>query len=253
VGVGGVSPPLRDGAVRGRAGIGSVVIDGSETQDCFESIRPGAALPLVTKNVGIDGVVIGRLPRLVVSLIWLVPLVCAQDPALLQVRVVEGEAAVYAIGSRATKGITIQVTDETGKPVDGATIGFRLPESGPSGAFANGSKTEIATTRPDGRAAAWGMQWNRTPGLLEIRITAVKGPTRAGIVCPQYLTDAPGSASSHMSSGGSHKWVWIVVAVAGAAGGSLAAVALGSKTSSTPAATVTAVQIGAPTITIGHP
>jgi hypothetical protein len=180
----------------------------------------------------------------------------AQDPAILQVHVVEGDAAVYAIGSRATKGISIQVTDETGRPVDGATISFRLPDNGPTGAFANGSKTEIATTRPDGRASAWGMQWNRSPGLLEIRITAVKGQTRAGILCSQYLTDAPeaktNAAGSH-SLGGSHKWLWIAVAVAGAAGGAIAAVAIGGKTSSAPAASTAAVTIGTPSITLGHP
>jgi hypothetical protein len=180
----------------------------------------------------------------------------AQDPAILQVHVVEGDGAVYAIGSRATKGVAIQVTDETGRPVDGATISFRLPDNGPTGAFANGSRTEIATTRPDGRASAWGMQWNRSPGLLEIRITAVKGQTRAGILCSQYLTDAPeakaNAAGSH-SVGGGHKWLWIAVAVAGAAGGAIAAVAIGGKASSAPAASTAAVTIGTPSITLGHP
>jgi hypothetical protein len=181
----------------------------------------------------------------------------AQDPAILQVHVVEGDGAVYATGSRATKGIGIQVTDETGKPVDAATVSFRLPDNGPTGTFANGSRTEIATTRADGRASAWGMQWNRSPGLLEIRITAVKGETRAGILCSQYLTDAPdakagGSRGSH-NIGGSHKWLWIAVAVAGAAGGAVAAVALGGKASTASAASTAAVTIGTPTISLGHP
>ena len=180
----------------------------------------------------------------------------AQDPAILQVHVVEGEGAVYAVGSRATKGIAIQVTDETGKPVDGATISFRLPDNGPTGTFAGGSRTEVATTRADGRAAAWGMQWNGSPGLLEIRITAVKGQTHAGILCAQYLSDAPDAATaksgggSH-SVGGSHKWLWIAVAVAGAAGGAVAAVAIGGKASTASTALTAAVTIGTPTITLG--
>jgi hypothetical protein len=180
----------------------------------------------------------------------------AQDPAILQVHVVEGDGAVYAVGSRATKGIGIQVTDETGKPVDAATISFRLPDNGPTGTFANGSRTEIATTRADGRASAWGMQWNRSPGLLEIRITAVKGQTRAGILCSQYLTDATDAKASVAGShnlGGSHKWLWIAVAVAGAAGGAVAAMAVGGKASTASAASTAAVTIGTPTITLGHP
>jgi hypothetical protein len=76
----------------------------------------------------------------------------ADDPAVLQIRIVEGEDAAYALGSRSTRGVTVEVTDESGKPVEGATVSFRLPEEGPGGAFANGSKTEIATSRPDGRA-----------------------------------------------------------------------------------------------------
>jgi hypothetical protein len=180
----------------------------------------------------------------------------AQDPAILQVHVVEGDGAVYAVGSRATKGIAIQVSDESGKPVDAATISFRLPDNGPTGTFANGSRTEIATTRADGRASAWGMQWNRSPGLLEIRITAVKGQTRAGILCSQYLTDAPdakANAGGSHNPGGSHKWLWIAVAVAGAAGGAVAAVAIGGKASTASAASTAAVTIGTPTISLGHP
>jgi len=181
----------------------------------------------------------------------------AADPAMLQVHVVEGEGAVYAVGSRATKGISVQVTDETGRPVDGATISFRLPDNGPTGTFASGSKNEVATTRPDGRAAAWGMQWNRSPGLLEIRITAVKGQTHAGIVCAQYLTDAADASASKSGGshnvGGGHKWVWIALAVAGAAGGAVAAVAPGEKGSTASSASTVAVTIGTPTIILGHP
>src|ERR1700679_232663 len=72
----------------------------------------------------------------------LVVMARAQDPAILQIKVVEGDGAVYATGSRATRGIAIQVTDETGRPVDGTSVSFRLPDEGPSGSFVNGSKTE---------------------------------------------------------------------------------------------------------------
>src|SRR5580698_8535226 len=102
------------------------------------------------------------------------------NPAILQIRVLEGEGVAYPLGGRATRGVTIQVTDETGKPVEGASVSFRLPEEGPSGTFSSGSRTEIGMTKPDGRAAAWGMQWNHTEGPFEIRITAVKGQARAG-------------------------------------------------------------------------
>lgn len=178
----------------------------------------------------------------------------AQDPAILQVRVVEGEGTVYGVGSRATRGITVQVTDETGKPIDGATVNFRLPEDGASGFFASGARTEIAVTRPDGRAGVWGMQWNRTPGPFEVRITAVKGQTRAGIVCQEYLSDSVSKTTpdSRIGPGNHHKWIWIAVAVAGAAGAGVAAVGLSGKPSPT-ATSPAGVTIGAPSIILGHP
>jgi hypothetical protein len=186
--------------------------------------------------------------------IWL-PLQAAQsDPAILQIRIVEGEGLVYTAGSRATRGITVQVTDETGKPVEGASVSFRLPDEGPSGAFSTGSKSEIATTRPDGRASIWGMQWNRTVGSMEVRITAVKGQARAGTVCSSYISEpAAGvnSKDSRVGGGSSHKWVWILLAAGGAVGAG-AAVALGKSNSST-TTSVPAPSIGAPTVTLGHP
>jgi hypothetical protein len=175
-----------------------------------------------------------------------------QDPAILQIRVVEGEGAVYGVGSRATRGVTIQVTDETGKPIEGASVSFRLPEAGPTGTFATGGRSEIATTRSDGRAGVWGMQWNRTVGSFEIRVTAEKGQSRAGTVCAQYLTDAPEKAqSARIGPRSNHKWLWIAAGVAGAAAAGIAATATKSKPGlTTPTTTVT---IGTPTIILGHP
>jgi len=182
----------------------------------------------------------------------------ADSPAILQIRVLEGEGVAYPLGGRATRGVTIQVTDETGKPVEGSSVSFRLPEEGPSGTFANGSRAEIATTKADGKASAWGMQWNRTEGSFEIRITAAKGHARAGTVCAVYLSKltaaaaAEGGSSSPLRLARNHKWLWIGLAVAGAAIAVVAATALGAK--STPVGpTVTPTTIGIPSIVIGQP
>lgn len=181
----------------------------------------------------------------------------AQDPAILQLRVVQGEGSVYGTNSRATRGVIVQVTDETGKPVEGAAVTFRLPEQGPTGEFNSGKRTELLTTAADGRAEVWGMQWGREPGAFELRITAAKGATRGGVLCPLYLSDAPALKSSEEAPqhqlGGSKKKLWIALALAAAASAAVIGVA-GSKV---PAAiapgTVESVRIGAPTITIGRP
>ena len=178
------------------------------------------------------------------------------DPAILLIRILEGEGAVYPIGSRATRGVTVQVTDETGKPVDSAAVVFRLPEDGPTGTFSSGTRTEVVTTGPDGRANVWGMQWNRLPGPLEVRITAAKGQARAGTVSGMYLSNAVVSSEPRQSkvhSWRSHKKIWIGAGIAAAAFVGAAAISSRGTPSTASAAGVNAPQIGTPSIIIGKP
>jgi hypothetical protein len=173
------------------------------------------------------------------------------DPLILQIRILEGDGQVYALGGRASRGLTVAVTDEAGKPVANATVTFRLPEQGPSGVFANNARTEIATTNSDGRAVIFGMRWNRIPGEVRVRITALKGSTRAGAVALQVLSTSESVALSptHIRTGKRRRWMWISLVAAAAAGGGLA---LGGQRSApnTPAASVN-VNIGNPTIILG--
>lgn len=183
--------------------------------------------------------------------------VSAHAAVIVQIKVVEGEGVVYRTGTRATRGLTVLVTDETGQPVDMASVSFRLPDEGASGTFSSGLRTEIATTGPDGRASVWGMQWNKTSGPVEIRITAIKGQARAGLVSTQYLSDsvAPKSGGEGVftASHGGHKWLWIGAVAAGAVG---AGAAFAFSKGSSPAATtspVVGLSIGQPSIIVGHP
>ena len=196
-----------------------------------------------------------------VLLFFLLPLAAQNDPAILLIRIVEGEGAVYPIGSRATRGVTVQVTDETGKPVESAAVAFRLPGDGPTGTFSSGMQTEVVNTGPDGRANVWGMQWNRVSGPLEVRITAAKGQARAGTVCGLYLTNTLASAEPRIGNKGqppggwrSHKKVWIAVGIAAAGFVGVAAVSSrGTPSTAAASAGVNAPLIGTPTIIIGKP
>jgi hypothetical protein len=177
------------------------------------------------------------------------------DFAILNLRVIEGEGMVYQTGSRATRGITVLVTDETGRPVPDATVSFLLPEDGPSGVFASGSHTEIVTTKQDGTASVWGMRWNHSPGAVQVRITVAKDGTRAGIISTQHLTDKMVSGQgpvSNVARGGHGKLLWIALIAAGAAGAGLAGGMLHGRTSSETPATVP-VAIGTPTVIVGGP
>ncbi len=182
------------------------------------------------------------------------------DPAVLHLRVVQGEGAVYSAGGRATRGVAVQVTDETGKPVADAAVSFRLPDQGPTGEFSSGGKTEIVKTGVDGRAEVWGMQWGKQTGSLEMKVTAAKGETRGGVVCPLYLSDAPVLKTSLDRDPGpvhkvghSKKKLWIGIALAAGASIAVAGIASGKPAATSAPAAVSAPTINAPTISITHP
>ena len=183
-------------------------------------------------------------------------LLCASlaHAGTLQIRVVEGEGAVYAAGSRAARGLTVVVSDEIGNPVAGATVSFRLPEEGPGGAFPNGSKSEAVVTKADGRASVWGMQWNKTPGEFQIRITAGKEDMRAGTLTTQTLSGAVAASPAEVFERhrGRGKWIALGVIAAGAAAAG-GVVLTHSQTKSPQSSPTTGVQIGPPSIIIGSP
>jgi hypothetical protein len=183
-------------------------------------------------------------------------IVSANASVIVQLKVVDGEGVVYRTGTRATRGLTVLVTDETGKPVDLAAVSFRLPDEGASGTFNSGLRTEIVTTGPDGRATVWGMQWNKTPGPVEIRVTAIKEQARAGIISTQYLSESVAAKSGgegvFTTSHGGHKWLWITGAIAVGAVGAGAAFFLLNKSKPQTTST-TGATVGSPSIIVGQP
>jgi len=185
-----------------------------------------------------------------IALVWC-PL-WAQAP--LEIRVVEGEGVAYTVGSRATRGVTVEIVDSGGKPVQGALVRFELPATGASGTFPDGERIAAMTTGPDGRVEAWGMQWNRTVGPIVLGVAASKGTSAANARVSLSLTraaipvDLKGQSSHH-----SRKKLWIALAVAGAAGAAVLGVVGKSSSSSGAPTAVNPPQIGAPTISIGSP
>jgi hypothetical protein len=183
--------------------------------------------------------------------------VASNASVIIQLKLVEGDGVTYRTGARATRGITVLVTDETGKPVENAAVSFRLPDQGPGGVFNSGRNTEVVTTSADGRATVWGMLWNKSAGPVEIRITAVKDQARAGIVATQYLNDTVmpqtgGEGVFKASHKGHGKWLLIGALAGGAAAAGMAfGHSQGAKTN--PAAPPVGISIGSPSIIVGHP
>lgn len=186
--------------------------------------------------------------------------------AILHIRVVEGEGAVSAAGSHLSRPLTVEVTDETGRPVEGASVSFHLPDAGPGGTFGNGLRTDVTVTDARGRASLHTILLNRAPGRFAIRIVASKEQARAGLMTFQYVAEpkgasetAAGSKSRHSLLRGPLKWA----ALAAMAGGAATAGALLSGKSATAAASPSApstgpsttpgVTIGSPSISVGKP
>ena len=182
----------------------------------------------------------------------------AAQVAILQIRVIEGDGAVYAPGSRSARPLTVEVTDETGKPVPAAAVTFQLPGDGPGGTFANGLRTEVGTTDGEGRVTLHGLSLNRTPGRFEIRIFASKEQARAGVVSLQYIAELGSGAARpagrlHMGGRGRLKWIAVAAAVAGGAVAGILASGGSGGGGGGSQGTSAAPTIGLPSITVGKP
>jgi hypothetical protein len=188
--------------------------------------------------------------------LWAAP-VFAQV-AILQIRVVEGEGAIHLPGARSTRAITVEITEETGKPVSSAAVTFHLPEDGPSGTFTNGLRTEVVLTDARGYATLHGFTANRIPGRFQLRIVTSKEQARAGTVSFQYIAEPKSGLVTAAKTPAARKR-WLAVAVAAVTGGTVVglAAARGSSPASPPvipgSPAPPALTIGTPTITVGKP
>ena len=86
------------------------------------------------------------------------------------------------------------VTDQSGTGVANAAVIFRLPDSGPSGAFADGTRSSIVYTDAQGKARTGPIHWGDTPGIVSLRITAAQAAAHAGLLFEETLSStAPAS------------------------------------------------------------
>jgi hypothetical protein len=120
----------------------------------------------------------------------------AQVPGTdFQVQVLESDGAQVQAGSSSVKGYTIEVADSSGAPVAEAAVVVRLPESTPSGHFADGSHSGITYTDTSGHAHISGIRWDDSPGVISVKITASKGSVHAGTLYSQSLVSGMAKAA----------------------------------------------------------
>jgi hypothetical protein len=151
-------------------------------------------------------------------------------PQAIRIVVIKGERVKNVIQQIPPEPFAVRVEDSTRRPVDGATVTFTAPGSGPGGQFANGSTTVRMTTSEDGIATAEGYHPNAIPGRYLIQLRAEYRGQIANATIEQ----------TNVEAGKSHTKLIIVVA-------SIAGVALGGALLAHHGSTDTA----APTITLG--
>jgi hypothetical protein len=90
----------------------------------------------------------------------------------LKVLVLEGQRSVNNTSRHIGVQPVVEVRDQNDRPVEGATVVFRLPPGGPGGTFAGNSLTYSARTDAQGQAGATGFVPNDQLGRFEVHVTA---------------------------------------------------------------------------------
>ena len=134
----------------------------------------------------------------------------------LKIVILEGEDGINIIKKKTAVRPVVEVRDKNNSPVSGAAVVFLLPQYGPSGAFANGSKMMTVMTDSSGRAASGAFRPSGT-GQFKIQVTASHRGRSASSVIAQ--TNMLGAAAG-LSAGA-------LVAIIGVAAGAATGVAVG--------------------------
>ena len=161
----------------------------------------------------------------------------------IKVQVVAGQAATNNIRTRKAVEPVALATDERGQPVSGVMVIFTLPETGPGGAFADGSRRAIVYTNSEGKATARGLTPNTTPGKFQIMVNASFHGFSASTTADQTNVLPEGGK-------GSSKLIVILAIAGGAAVAGVVAAGGGGGSSQSP---VTPPTRTATTITPGTP
>jgi hypothetical protein len=164
----------------------------------------------------------------------------------LRVVIVEGNGAVNDIGAGTAVEPVVRIEDVNGQPLAGAMVVFTLPETGPGGVFADGSRSLIVHTDLKGLAVARGLQPNKTEGPFEIRVDAsFQGLTASASISQTNVVPIVVPAAKPPSKKG---LLYAIIGGVAAAAGVLAASAGGGNGGGTAPPPATTVSAGSPTV-----
>lgn len=96
----------------------------------------------------------------------------------LKIRVLEGDNVINSISLGRSIPPVIEVLDQNGFPVEGASIVFSAPERGPGGTFPGGAHSFTVNSNAQGQATC-PFRPNDEPGKFTLTVVATSG-TRTG-------------------------------------------------------------------------
>ena len=174
------------------------------------------------------------------------------DRKEIKIVVLEGEAAKHSIVPRIGVQISVEISDDAGKPVPGAQVLFQLPASGAGGSFPGGRLSQRVVSNAQGRAASSGFAPNDTEGRFNVKVTSSSGSLTASTVVAQVNIKQYESAKKS-----SNKLLWILLAAGGAGAAGVVAATSGKSSSSGgatgPAVVPPSITIFPGPVTVGGP
>lgn len=172
-----------------------------------------------------------RLAAFVLSCV-LPATVLAQESSALKLTVVSGTGAVNDLRTNTTVPTVVELRDDRDQPVLRGAVTFMLPESGPGGRFADGSRSQFVLTDRRGRATLTGFIPNQVEGAFQIAVEASASGNSTRTAVRQYNNSFPGysapraadsTVTARRGSGAGGKiLVTLLVGVAVAAGSIIA-------------------------------
>jgi len=167
--------------------------------------------------------------------------------------IVEGEGAINNIQLGAGKEPTVEVRDETDRPVSGAKVTFALPERGPGGTFFGASRTVTVPTNDQGRASASGFRPNLYEGRFQIQVSAAAGEKTGTAVISQSNSLPTGGVNKVAAKKGFGRGKVIAIVVAVGLAAAIAAAASRNDETTTTTTTVPGTSITPGTVVVGTP
>lgn len=129
----------------------------------------------------------------------------------MKITVVAGEGVSHNVRQKFRTAPVVEIADSDGKPLQGASVVFTLPDKGPGGTFEHGKKTLTLTADAQGRATAYGIHLNKRTGPFTIQVAATYQGQTANVAISE--TSVAGAKKPGEAFGVTYK-TWVLVGLA---------------------------------------